>query len=86
MTDSKEVVIMATLNSPYKSYMDSKSVVNAIKNCKPNCSQIYSFYVDLSVEDQLDFAKSKGISKRQLIQTAQEMTRISGQRMPICAD
>ena len=86
MTNSKEVVIIATLNSPYKSYMDAKSVVDAIKNCEPNCSQIYSFFTDLSIEDQLDFAKSKGISEKQLIQTAKKMSKISGQKMPICVE
>ena len=86
MTQNKESIIIATINSPYKKYMGVNSIVEALKNCKPNCTQIYSFFIDISVGDQLEFAQSKGISKHELIQTAKKISEMSGQKMPICVD
>ncbi len=86
MTTDKEAIIVATINSPYKKYMGVNAVVKALKNCKPNCTQIYSFFIDISVDDQLEFAQSKGITKHELIQTAKKISEMSGQKMPICVE
>ena len=86
MTKNKEAIIIATINSPYKKYMGVNSIVKALKNCNPNCTQIYSFFIDISVADQLDFAQSKGITKHELIQTAKKISEMSGQKMPICVE
>ena len=86
MTKSKEEIIIATINSPYKKYMGVNSIVKALKNCKPNCTQIYSFFIDISVGDQFEFAHSKGITEHELIQTAKKISKMSGQKMPICVE
>ena len=51
MNKAKEEIIIVTVNSPFKSYMSDELIVDALKNCKPNCSQIYSFFTEISVED-----------------------------------
>ena len=84
MNKAKEEIILVTVNSPFKSYMSDEFIVDALKNCKPNCSQIYSFFTEISIEDQLDFALSNGISVSELIKTAEAISNMAGYKMPIC--
>ena len=64
--------------------MSVESIVDALKNCKPNYTQIYSFFTEISVEDQRDFARSKGISEFELMQVAKLTSDLAGHKMPIC--
>ncbi len=84
MNKAKEEIIIVTINSPFKSYMGVELIVDALKNCKPNCSQIYSFFTEISVEDQREFARTNGISESELIKTAEQISNMAGYKMPIC--
>ena len=84
MNKAREEIITATVNSPFKSYMGVELIVDALQNCKPNYSQIYSFFTEISVEDQRDFARSNGISESKLIESAELISHLAGYEMPIC--
>lgn len=83
MKKAKQIALLTKVNAPYQSYMDACSLSLAIKNGDIKLGQINSFFTEISVSSQREFADYFDISQSRLSEVAKDFSDWSGQKIEI---
>ncbi|WP_262690607.1 hypothetical protein [Kordiimonas aestuarii] len=78
--------IFTTINAPYRLHMDEADLIRYLSGEEiPTyfIGQIWGFFGEVPVEEQLAFAECHGISARELKEKAQKFSIRSGAHFPI---
>jgi hypothetical protein len=77
--------LLTTVNAPYQTYLDGRALAAALTAGDITIGQVNSFFMEVTVADQLAFAKLHGVQEAPLIETAKAFAAWSGQNPAILA-
>lgn len=81
-----ETLVLTTVNAPYSEKLDGEALAHCIKHpsaAKSKPGHMSSFFGDVSLEAQKEFAAAFGISTPALVDAAKEFASYSGETYPL---
>lgn len=78
-------LVLSTVNAPYSKRLDEKELLTAIRNtmvARQFAGPVSSFFYDVPVELQKQFANSHGMSESVLAEAAKSFAKWSGKPWP----
>lgn len=85
MTEAMHNALLATVNAPYRSYMDADALAAALRNGEIEKGQIGAFFTETGVGAQKAFGAAHDIDEDVLKQAAAAFAQWSGQPVALSA-
>lgn len=85
MNQELQTALRTTVNVPYQTHLDSSALAAALNAGEISIGQVNSFFMEVTVPDQLAFAKLHGVREAILIESAKAFATWSGQNPAILA-
>lgn len=83
MNKELQTALLTTVNALYQTHLDSSALAAAPNAGEISIGQVNSFFMEVTVPDQLAFAKLHGVREATLIETAKVFANWSGQNPAI---
>lgn len=80
-----QTALLTTVNAPYHTHLDGSALAAALNAGEITIGQVNSFFMEVTVPDQLAFAKLHGVQEATLIETAKAFAIWSRQNPAILA-
>jgi len=73
-----QTALLTTVNAPYQTHLDSSALAAALNAGEISTGEVNSFFMEVTVPDQLAFAKLHGVREAILIETGTVFANWSG--------
>ena len=83
MTNGQISALITTVNVPFRTYMDEEGLAAALTAGAVKSGQVDSFFTEIKVEAQKEFAKHYNVSEDALIASAKKLAEWSGQQIDL---
>lgn len=83
MTKGQISALITTVNVPFRTYMDEEGLAAALTAGEVKSGQVDSFFTEIKVEAQKEFAKHYNVSENALIASAKKLAVWSGQQIDL---
>ena len=83
VTNGKISALITTVNVPFRTYMDEVGLAAALIAGEVKTGQVESFYTEIKVEAQKEFAEHINVSEDALIASAKKLAEWSGQQIDL---